>query len=68
METDSPEELVDEPVASAAPFAPGTRVMHATFGEGRVVRSQGQGQRHFLTIEFPREGLKVIAARYVERL
>ena len=38
----------------------------STFGEGVVISSRGQGHRHFLTIEFPREGRKTIAARSVE--
>jgi DNA helicase-2/ATP-dependent DNA helicase PcrA len=50
----------------ADPFAPGTRVFHATFGEGTVTGSRGEGKRHFLTIEFPSEGRKTIAARFVE--
>jgi len=50
-------------------FAPGTRVFHATFGEGTVTSSKGEGKRHFLTIEFPSEGrTKTIAARFVEPL
>jgi hypothetical protein len=49
------------------PFAPGTRVFHATFGEGTVIDSRGEGKRHFLTIEFPSEPRpKTIAARFVE--
>ncbi len=49
------------------PFAPGTRVVHATFGEGTVVSSRGEGKRHFLTIQFPaEERTKTIAARFVE--
>jgi DNA helicase-2/ATP-dependent DNA helicase PcrA len=55
-------------VASSERFAPGTRVFHATFGEGQVLGSKGLGKRQFLTIEFPVEGRKVIAARFVEPL
>jgi DNA helicase-2/ATP-dependent DNA helicase PcrA len=49
-------------------FPPGTRVLHATFGEGRVVGSDGAGTRQKLTIQFPKIGQKVIVARFVERL
>jgi DNA helicase-2/ATP-dependent DNA helicase PcrA len=48
-------------------FAPGTLVFHATFGEGTVIGSRGEGKRHFLTIDFPSETRpKTIAARFVE--
>jgi DNA helicase-2/ATP-dependent DNA helicase PcrA len=49
-------------------YPAGTRVLHATFGEGRVVSSDGLGARQKLTVAFPRVGRKVIVARFVERL
>ena len=52
--------------ATETGFAPGTRVLHATFGEGRVIASDGAGARRKLTIEFPVAGRKVIVARFVE--
>jgi hypothetical protein len=42
--------------------------LHATFGEGRVMGSDGAGARQKLTITFPQVGQKVIVARFVERL
>lgn len=49
-------------------YAPGVRVLHATFGEGEVVSSEGQGSRQKLTIRFPQVGHKVVVARFVERI
>ncbi len=51
-----------------AGFPPGTRVLHATFGEGEVVASDGAGTRRKLTVRFPEAGQKGIVARFVERL
>jgi DNA helicase II / ATP-dependent DNA helicase PcrA len=47
-------------------FAPGSRVFHATFGEGRVVATDGVGKQKKLTIDFPSVGKKTIVARFVE--
>jgi DNA helicase-2/ATP-dependent DNA helicase PcrA len=50
-------------------FPPGTPVRHATFGEGKVLASEGEGVRRKLTVRFT--GLpepKVIVARFVERV
>ena len=56
--------------AAAAPtgsgFAAGMRVNHATFGEGKVLRTDGTGSKLKLTIDFPDVGRKVIVARFVE--
>ena len=49
-------------------FSPGSAVTHATFGEGRVVRSEGRGKQRKLTVEFPEVGRKVIVARFVQPL
>lgn len=49
-------------------FAKGTRVLHATFGEGRVVDTQQSSSGEKLAIEFPGIGQKVIVARFVQRL
>ncbi len=63
----------DEPVyerpraPSGGSFSPGTRVFHASFGEGRVLDSEGEGPRQKLTVEFASVGRKVIVARFVER-
>ena len=48
-------------------YSPGTRIIHATFGEGKVVSSDGAGRGEKLTIQFPGVGRKVIVARFVER-
>ena len=62
----SPDDLpVSRSVGNGA-FAPGTRVVHATFGEGRVLNSDGEGPKQKLTIDFPGVGKKVIVARFVE--
>ena len=55
-------------VQDDAGFTPGTRVLHATFGEGEVVASDGAGTRRKLTVRFPEAGQKVIVARFVERI
>ncbi len=50
-------------------FPPGTRVRHATFGEGKVFSSEGEGVRRRLTIDFPEiPARKTIVARFVERI
>ena len=50
-------------------FPPGTKVLHATFGEGKVVSIDGTGAREKLTIQFPAHiGCKVVVSRFVERL
>lgn len=49
-------------------FSPGTRVLHATFGEGKVMECEGAGTRQKLIIQFGSVGKKVIVARFVERL
>ncbi len=48
-------------------FSPGTKVFHASFGEGRVIGSEGEGAREKLTIDFPSVGRKVIVSRFVDR-
>ncbi len=56
-----------EPLELGVPYPRGTRVIHATFGEGRVLESEGRGERAKLTIDFPSVGRKVIVARFVDR-
>ncbi|KAK1548540.1 hypothetical protein Q3G72_032135 [Acer saccharum] len=58
----------DNSAAGHGDFAPGTAVLHATFGEGRVMGSDGVGRQQKLTVEFPQIGQKIIVARFVERL
>ncbi len=50
----------------AGSFPPGTRVFHASFGEGQVVGTSGSGSMQKLTIDFPSVGRKVVVARFVE--
>lgn len=49
-------------------FAPGTRVLHVTFGEGSVTHTEGEGPKQKLTVLFPHLGHEVIVARFVEPL
>jgi len=53
--------------SNGAEFVPGTRVFHASFGEGRVLDCEGSGPRQKLTIEFPGVGRKTIVARFVDK-
>ena len=57
---DIPDEVDEDP------FVPGKSVFHASFGNGTVTHSRGSGSKRFLTIQFPTEGRKVIAARFVQ--
>jgi len=54
--------------SSRATLGVGSRVRHATFGEGRVLDTDGAGERQKLTVEFPVVGRKIIVARFVERV
>lgn len=47
-------------------FSKGTKVNHASFGDGTVLAAEGDGKREKLTIEFPTVGRKVVVARFVE--
>ncbi|MBI5511251.1 MAG: UvrD-helicase domain-containing protein [Deltaproteobacteria bacterium] len=69
------QDFVEDPGAEPEPepasddgLAVGSRVHHSTFGEGRVLASDGEGPRRKLTIDFPGVGRKVIVARFVERV
>jgi DNA helicase II / ATP-dependent DNA helicase PcrA len=58
---------IEERTSTDVEFAPGSRVFHATFGEGLVVSADGSGKQRRLTIDFPKPvGRKVIVARFVE--
>ncbi|MEL7305916.1 MAG: UvrD-helicase domain-containing protein [Myxococcota bacterium] len=54
--------------AESDAFPPGTRVYHASFGEGVVISSEGALRRQKLTVDFPSVGRKVIVARFVEKV
>ena len=47
-------------------FAPGSRVRHPKFGDGTVLRCEGQGDETKLTISFPRFGLKKLVEKYAD--
>ena len=68
----TPDELptyrVDDGEEGGDAFSPGARVTHATFGQGKVLRSEGRGKQRKLTVEFPEVGRKVIVARFVQPL
>ena len=42
----------------------GQRVMHAKYGEGTVVRREGDGEDAKLTVLFPRHGMKKLVERF----
>lgn len=57
-----------ERAVAGSDFTPGTRVYHASFGEGEVLDAEGVGPRQKLVIRFPEAGKKTIVARFVERV
>jgi DNA helicase-2/ATP-dependent DNA helicase PcrA len=50
--------------AGGASFAPGMRVIHPSFGPGRVLQTSGQGRRLTLDIRFETSGRKRILPAY----
>lgn len=48
--------------------APGRRVRHKTFGEGKILREIGQGPNRKVQVDFPGRGLKLLRAEYLEYL
>jgi len=61
-----PEPSAPAPTQSSSRYTPGSRVVHATFGEGHVLSTDGSGKGEKLTVQFPMVGKKVIVARFVE--
>jgi len=57
--------VFNRPVQTNDPFAPGKAVLHATFGQGKVIQSHGDGKNRKLTVTFPGIGTKTIVARFV---
>ncbi|MBV8207677.1 MAG: UvrD-helicase domain-containing protein [Acidobacteria bacterium] len=54
---------VAEP-AGVTGFRPGQQVRHPKYGEGRVLRREGEGEQAKLTIQFPRFGMKKLVEKY----
>ncbi len=46
------------------PFRPGTKVRHAKFGVGTVMRLEGEGEDQKLSIQFAGYGLKKVVLKY----
>ncbi len=46
------------------PFRPGTKVRHAKFGVGTVMRLEGEGENQKLSINFAGYGLKKVVLKY----
>jgi hypothetical protein len=51
------------PVARG-PFRPGTKVRHAKFGVGTVMRLEGEGENQKLSINFAGYGMKKVVLKY----
>jgi DNA helicase-2/ATP-dependent DNA helicase PcrA len=51
---------------TAGAWALGTRVKHAKYGYGTILRSEGSGDDLKLTISFISHGLKKMIAKYAE--
>jgi DNA helicase-2/ATP-dependent DNA helicase PcrA len=49
-------------------FSVGLPVFHATFGEGKVLKTEGSGSEEKLTVHFPSVGHKTVLARFVEKI
>jgi DNA helicase-2/ATP-dependent DNA helicase PcrA len=62
---DVPEWTPDD-IGGSSSLSAGDTVRHASFGEGRVIESRGEGRDQKLLIQFPAVGLKQILARFVE--
>jgi DNA helicase-2/ATP-dependent DNA helicase PcrA len=46
------------------PFRPGTKVRHAKFGVGTVLRVEGEGENQKLSISFAAHGMKKVVLKY----
>ena len=51
-------------------LAPGDRVLHTSFGMGKVVATSGQGDKAMADVDFGSSGLKRLALRFapIEKL
>ncbi len=52
------------PEASGGDVVPGVRVVHGTFGEGKVIAIEGAGERAAATVHFPRVGQKKLKLKF----
>jgi DNA helicase-2/ATP-dependent DNA helicase PcrA len=50
------------------PFTPGHFVRHAIFGDGKIIASEGVGERRKLAVQFKAVGRKIIVAKFLEPL
>lgn len=55
--------FASRPVARG-PFRPGTKVRHAKFGVGTVMRLEGEGENQKLSINFAGYGIKKVVLKY----
>jgi DNA helicase-2/ATP-dependent DNA helicase PcrA len=51
-----------------SPFKPGRRVFHPSFGEGRVVDLEGQGERAKVTVQFRDGQTRKLIAKVLTRV
>ena len=49
-----------------APFHPGDRVRHASFGDGMVVSVTGHDAELIVSVAFPRKGIKKLDPQYAK--
>ncbi len=54
----------DRPAAPKPQFHTGQKVRHAKFGEGTVIESKQMGNDEEVTVAFPGEGIKKLAASF----
>jgi DNA helicase-2/ATP-dependent DNA helicase PcrA len=59
----TPPRFATRPVARG-PFRPGTKVRHAKFGVGTVMRLEGEGENQKLSINFAGYGMKKVVLKY----
>lgn len=64
----SDEPLTVRLVRTLVPEGPGQRVRHKVWGIGKVLAEDGEGPTRKVKADFPRLGLKVVQARFLEFL
>ncbi|OZC04709.1 ATP-dependent DNA helicase PcrA [Rubricoccus marinus] len=52
------------PEAAGSDVVPGVKVVHGTFGEGKVIAIEGKGERAAATVHFPRVGQKKLKLKF----
>jgi DNA helicase-2/ATP-dependent DNA helicase PcrA len=60
-----PKMMHEEP-AGRRGFRPGQKVKHPKYGEGTVLRREGDGEDAKITVQFPRFGLKKLVEKYAQ--